>query len=119
MHADPENQEAIITLLLARTDLFDEEYTAAFERAKAVLPKLGSGYDRAYYEGDWSAVPYQRLNTGFGPTSVAVQQTSSGAPNLLVTNGDGSVTLAWYDEPPGIERYEVTIRVERPGEAAG
>src|SRR5262249_17436351 len=30
---------------------FEEEYTAAFERAKAVLSKLSNGYDRAYYEG--------------------------------------------------------------------
>src|SRR5262245_32933167 len=51
LHAEPENQEAIVTLLLARTDLFDDEYTAAFERAKAVLPKLSTEYDRAYYEG--------------------------------------------------------------------
>jgi hypothetical protein len=51
LHADPENQDAIIALLLARTDLFDSEYTAAFERAKAVLPRLTSDYDRAYYEG--------------------------------------------------------------------
>jgi len=51
LHADPDNQEAIITLLLARTDLFDDEYTSAFERARTVLPKLSSAYDRAYYEG--------------------------------------------------------------------
>jgi hypothetical protein len=51
LHSDPDNQEAIVTLLLARTDLFDDEYMVAFERAKAVLPKLTSGYDRAYYEG--------------------------------------------------------------------
>src|SRR5439155_22329795 len=50
LHADPDNQEAIVTLLLARTDLFDDEYTTAFERARAVLPKLSSAYDRAYYE---------------------------------------------------------------------
>jgi len=51
LHTEPDNQEAIITLLLARTDLFEDEYTAAFERARAVLPKLSSAYDRAYYEG--------------------------------------------------------------------
>ena len=51
LQADPTNQEALVTLVLARSDLFGEEYTAAFERAKAVLPKLTSEYDRAYYEG--------------------------------------------------------------------
>src|SRR5262245_6467203 len=51
LHVEPENQEAIVTLLLARTDLFAEEYTTAFERAKSVLPRLATNYDRAYYEG--------------------------------------------------------------------
>src|SRR6187401_3552277 len=51
LQAEPANQEALVTLVLARTDLFDEEYTDAFERAKWVLPKLSSEYDRAYYEG--------------------------------------------------------------------
>src|SRR5437868_12118834 len=51
LHVDPENQETIVTLLLARTDLFTEEYTTAYERAKAVLPRLATDYDRAYYEG--------------------------------------------------------------------
>jgi hypothetical protein len=49
--AEPANQEALVQLILSRTDLFEEEYAAAFERAKAVLPKLSSDYDRAYYEG--------------------------------------------------------------------
>src|SRR5262245_18918704 len=49
--ADPDNQQAHITLLLALTDLFDEEYVAALERAREILPRLESPYDRAYYEG--------------------------------------------------------------------
>jgi hypothetical protein len=48
---DPENQEALVTMLLAVTDLFHEEYSAALERAKVVLPRLASEYDRAYYDG--------------------------------------------------------------------
>jgi hypothetical protein len=72
LHADPENQEATVTLLLARTDLFEGEYTAAFERAKAVLPKLNSAYDRAYYEG----VIHERW---------AKAQTSRRVPGHVVT----------------------------------
>jgi hypothetical protein len=48
---DPDNQEAIVTLLLTLTDLFDQEYLSALERAKAVLPKVRGDYERAYYEG--------------------------------------------------------------------
>jgi hypothetical protein len=48
---DPHNQEALVTLLLALTDLFDDEYVTALQRAKAVLPQIESAYERAYYEG--------------------------------------------------------------------
>ena len=51
LRVDPENQQALVTILLALTDLFDDDYVAALERAKAVLPRLTSEYDRAYYEG--------------------------------------------------------------------
>jgi FG-GAP-like repeat len=44
--------------------------------------------------GYWAAAPYQRLQSGgLGPVSVAVQDDGgSNGPNLLVTNGDGTVT---------------------------
>jgi len=48
---DPANQDALVAMLLAVTDLFQDEYTGALERAKAILPRLTSNYDRAYYEG--------------------------------------------------------------------
>jgi hypothetical protein len=48
---EPDNQEAIVTLLLALTDLFDHEYLSALQRAKAVLPQIHGDYERAYYEG--------------------------------------------------------------------
>ena len=50
LRVDPENQQALVTILLALTDLFDDDM-AAVERAKSVLPRLTSEYDRAYYEG--------------------------------------------------------------------
>ena len=50
LRVDPDNQQALVTILLALTDLFDDDM-AALERAKAVLPRLTSEYDRAYYEG--------------------------------------------------------------------
>jgi hypothetical protein len=51
LRVDPGNEQALATMLLALTDLFDDEYVAALKRAKAVLPRLLSDYDRAYYEG--------------------------------------------------------------------
>lgn len=48
---DPDNQQALVTMLLAITDLFNDEYLDAFHRAKAVLPQLAGQYERAYHEG--------------------------------------------------------------------
>ena len=49
--ADPGNEEALVTFLLALTDQFETEYSRALGRAKEVLPQLPDAYERAYYEG--------------------------------------------------------------------
>jgi hypothetical protein len=51
LRVDPDNQEALVTLLLARTDLFADQYVEALERARSILPLLTGDYERAYYEG--------------------------------------------------------------------
>ena len=48
---DPENQQALVTLLLAITDQFAEGPTEGVRRAREVLPRLLDDYKRAYYEG--------------------------------------------------------------------
>ena len=47
---DPRNQQALITLLLALTDQFDQR-AGAYQRAGEVLRDLTSEYDKAYYAG--------------------------------------------------------------------
>jgi hypothetical protein len=51
LEADPANQAALITMLLALTDQFEDKFTEAFDSAKQVLPQLRSEYARAYYAG--------------------------------------------------------------------
>jgi hypothetical protein len=48
---DPENQHALVTLLLAITDQFPEGPTEGVRRAREVLPRLKDEYKRAYYAG--------------------------------------------------------------------
>ncbi len=48
---DSENQQALVTLLLAITDQFDEAPTEGVRRAREVLPRLRDEYKRAYYGG--------------------------------------------------------------------
>jgi hypothetical protein len=48
---DPDNQQALATLLLAITDQFDEGPVEGVRRAREVLLRLQDQYKRAYYGG--------------------------------------------------------------------
>jgi hypothetical protein len=50
LRVEPENQQALITLLLARTDEF-EQMTGEVARAQEVVPRLKGDYEQAYYAG--------------------------------------------------------------------
>ncbi len=115
LQADPDNQEAVIALLLARTDLFDLEYSAAFERARAVLPRLSNDYDRAYYEG----MIHERW---------AKAQTARHVPDHVVTGWylhamhcfERAEAVAPADNPDAILRWNACARVlARQEQSAG
>jgi hypothetical protein len=48
---DPDNQQALVTLLLAITDQFPEAPTEGVQRAQEILPHLNDPYRRTYYAG--------------------------------------------------------------------
>src|SRR6202040_45050 len=48
---DPENQEALRSLLLALTDQFGNGSGALVEEAHALLPRLHDNYEQLYYAG--------------------------------------------------------------------
>jgi tetratricopeptide (TPR) repeat protein len=50
LEVDPDNQKALVTLLLARTDRFMHG-AGSPEAAREVLPRLKDAYERAYYTG--------------------------------------------------------------------
>src|SRR3954469_22577486 len=51
LQADPENQSAIITLLLAMTDRFGKGYGVSDTQLKQLLSRVTGEYERAYYSG--------------------------------------------------------------------
>ena len=51
LEVEPDNRQALVLLLLSRTDQFPQGSPTILERAREVLPRLGSDYDRAYYAG--------------------------------------------------------------------
>src|SRR4029450_3815411 len=82
-----------------------EEYGAALERAKAVLPRLAQEYDRAYYEG----VVYERW---------AKAQAARRVPGHVVTGWylhamhcfERAEALAGADNPDAILRWNACAR---------
>lgn len=51
LEVEPGNQEALVTLLLALTDQFQEHLHPTADHAREVLARLGDEYGRAYYGG--------------------------------------------------------------------
>src|ERR1700719_4349117 len=51
LRTDPENQSALITLLLAVTDRFGKGYGVSDTQAKELLARVKGDYERAYYTG--------------------------------------------------------------------
>ena len=48
---DPDNQQALETLLLAVTDQFEHEHQAGVRRARDLVPRFDDEYRRQYYAG--------------------------------------------------------------------
>ncbi len=48
---DPDQAEALVTLLLALTDQFPRQLQPAFDRAHGLLSRVHDPYSRYYYEG--------------------------------------------------------------------
>jgi len=51
LQSDPDNQEALVTLLLALTEQFDSDVPSAVGEAWKTLERLRNEYERAYYAG--------------------------------------------------------------------
>src|SRR5258706_4924352 len=51
LRIDPENQQALVILLLALTDRFGKSYAVGVIHAQEVLPRLQDPYERTYYAG--------------------------------------------------------------------
>ena len=51
LEIDPDNQEAVISLLLSITDQFSEEMGEGVRRAREILPRISDEYERMYYAG--------------------------------------------------------------------
>lgn len=51
LEVEPDNQQALITLILSLADQFSGELSAEFSRAREILPRLSTRFLQVYYEG--------------------------------------------------------------------
>lgn len=94
LRIDPDNQQALVLLLLALSDQFGKNCGPTVAQAKEVLAQLREPYERAYYAG---IIAERR----------AKAQLELGAPNSGFAAYDWlSEAMAWYEKaeslrPPG------------------
>jgi hypothetical protein len=91
---DPENQKALVSLLLALTEQFPTGSADCFNQAKAAVSRLHGEYERLYYNG----IVCERF-----AYAVAVR----GAP------GSSTTAYGWIREALGF--YEQAERLRPPG----
>ena len=94
LEVDPANQEALVMLLLARTDQFAGAHGASEAAAREVLPRLTSEYERAYYAG-----------------LIAERRGKA----LLSANWPGSQPMAWQCFRDAMKWYEKATALRSPG----
>ena len=51
LRTEPDNQQALVILLLALTDRFSKGYAVGVTQARELLPRLRDPYEQAYYAG--------------------------------------------------------------------
>lgn len=65
LQVEPDNQQALVTLLLAMTDRVAEGYSVGDTQIQEVLARLGDEYERIYYTGIvWERRAKARLAKG-------------------------------------------------------
>jgi hypothetical protein len=90
LRADPENQSALITLLLAVTDRFGKGYGVSDTQAKELLSRVKGDYERAYY-------------TGILAERRAKAKLTQGTPGSRHYAYDGfREAMSWYEKAEGI-----------------
>src|SRR5215510_8876125 len=71
LDVDQGHQQALITLVLARTDQFSKNADVPVERVRELLPRLTGPYEQAYYGGivceRWAKAILTRSHPGYGP----------------------------------------------------
>ena len=96
LEIDPDNQEALVMLLLALTDQFGRKLPEKFQQAQELVPRLADEYARSYYSG----IICERR------AKVSLKQ---GGP------GSGDVAYDWFRQ--AMEHYDRAAEIHAEGSA--
>lgn len=94
LEVDPDNQQALVSLLLSLTDQFGMDSGDILARARDVLPRLDTDYKRAYYAG----IICERRGKSFLRTNAV---------------GMGPMVYDWLRQ--AMEKYEEAQALSPPG----
>jgi hypothetical protein len=94
LRCDPGNQEALISLLLAITDQFENGSGARVSEARDVLPRLRDPYSKLYYAG-------------------IISERRARALINLVGLGTGSIAYGWFRD--AMDQYEKAESIRPAG----
>jgi hypothetical protein len=124
LDVDPENQQAIITLILALTDQFDWELSKTHARTKKLLDRLIAKFHQAYYEGiicERRAKTHMRRDE-FGSGRMAYEWFRKAMDNYekaieMSPIGDEDAILRWNACARILMRHpDLTPKGDEPGE---
>lgn len=102
LRIDPDNQQALSTMLLALSDQFPSRIQPAFDRACALLPRIRDEYTRVYYEGilcerrgkaHWRSDRVRSASTAYDWICAAMTLFDRAAG--MRPEGDDNVLLRW------------------------
>jgi hypothetical protein len=94
LEVEPDNQDALILLLLALTDSFKQQLNPAFNQAQEIVTRLSDQYCKAYYNG---IVSERRAKT----------HLERGGP------GSGKLAYEWFRK--AMKAYETALNSCSPG----
>lgn len=102
----PENEEALITLLLSLTDQFDIRQGSAYDQANQIVHQVSTEYKRQYYAGIVNE-RWARAQLRVGLPMDAVESWVRKAMNSFLLASE----LAPADDPNPILRWNSCVRL--------
>jgi len=115
LQIEPDNQQALVMLLLSITDQFVDDASDSVKRARDVLPRLNNDYKRAYYSGIIAERKAKALlrRGGMGVSDVARDWFHDAMrwyekAETLRPSGNDEAILRWNTCARLLERHEPT-----------